>query len=174
MNEQQEMEIRLWEYIDGLCTEAEKSFVETHLASSAEWRKQYASLLSFQSTLQKDISLDEPSMRFTRNVMEEIGRFQIAPAAKSYINTKIIYGIGGFLLTLIVGFLIYAFAQVDWTAGSSVTDKLPLKLPNLQLSKALSNNYVNAFMILNMVLGLMLLDRYLGQRRKGWKNQTID
>jgi len=31
-----------------------------------------------------------------------------------------------------------------------------------------NNTFVNAFMMLNVVLGLMLFDRYLNSRRKKW------
>ncbi len=48
--------------------------------------------------------------------MDEIARYQVAPATKSYINKNIIRGIGAFFLSLITGLLIYIFAQVKWSS----------------------------------------------------------
>src|SRR5215213_8207408 len=106
MNQQQQIEERLWTYIDGQCAADEQSAIEKLLQSNVEWQSKYRELLEVHQMLQQS-ELEEPSLRFTRNVMEEIARMQIAPAAKSYINKKIIYGIGGFFITMIVGFLIY-------------------------------------------------------------------
>ncbi|ULQ53466.1 hypothetical protein [Flavihumibacter fluvii] len=164
------IDFQLWEYIDGLGSADERSVIAELIATNQEWRRKYEELIHFNASLSENIDLDSPSMRFTRNVMEEIARYQIAPSAKSYINKKIIYGIAGFFLTLIAGFLIYAIGQIDWTVGSG-TSALPIDFTKINFSKAFSNNYINAFMIINSVLGLMLLDRYLAQERKSWKKQ---
>src|SRR6478672_13555670 len=100
-----DMELRLWEYIDGLSTTEEKSVVETLIRENAEWRALYQELLQTHQSLAV-IDLEEPSMRFTKNVMEEIAKYQIAPATKTYINNRIIWGIGAFLVVLVIGFLI--------------------------------------------------------------------
>lgn len=110
--------------------------------------------------------LEEPSMRFTLNVMDEIARMKIAPATKTYINKKIIYGIGAFFLTMILGFLIYGFGQIDWSAGSNSNSIIPVDFGKLNFSVFFNNTYVNMFMMLNVVLGLMFLDRYLNKKRK--------
>ena len=96
--------------------------------------------------------------------MEEIAKYQIAPAAKAYINNKIIWGIGIFFITLIIGFLIYGFGQVDWNAGGD--NKLPIDISKVDYGKFFNNTYVNVFMMINVVLGLMLLDRYLAAKKK--------
>src|ERR1700730_6302252 len=100
------VEARLWNYIDGIASAEEKSAIEQLLQSNLEWQRKYRELLDVHQLLHA-IELEEPSLRFTRNVMEEIAKHQIAPATKSYINKKIIYGIGGFFVTMIIGFIIY-------------------------------------------------------------------
>src|SRR5690349_8004057 len=84
------MEARLWAYIDGLSEEA--SLIEKLVAENREWKEKYAELLDVHQ-LMGATELEEPSLRFTKNVMEEIARYQIAPATKEYINKKIIWGI---------------------------------------------------------------------------------
>ena len=162
MNTQQNIEERLWSYIDGHLGGEEKSTIEQLLQSNLEWQRKYRELLEVHELLQSS-ELEEPSMRFTRNVMEEIAKYQIAPATKSYINKWIIYGISTFFVTMIVGFLVYGLGQVDWT--SSGDTNLPIDLSKFDLSKFFNNTYVNIFMMVNVVLGLMLLDRYLSKKR---------
>ncbi|MBI1341831.1 MAG: hypothetical protein GC171_02730 [Terrimonas sp.] len=164
MDTQQNTESRLWDYIDGLSSPQEQSAIEAMLSSNLEWKSKYHELLEAHQLL-KSTELEEPSMRFTKNVMEEIAKYHIAPAAKSYINKKIIWSIGGFFITLILAFTIYGIAQVDWSAPTD-TSNLPIDINKIDFSKIFNNTFVNVFMMLNVVLGLMLLDRYLANQRK--------
>lgn len=164
MNTQQNIEERLWSYIDGVSGVDEKSAIEELLQSNLEWQRKYRELLDIHELLQSS-ELEEPSMRFTRNVMEEIARYQIAPATKTYLNKRIIYGIGTFLVTMIIGFLIYGFGQTDWSAGGNTNVNMPVDLGKVDFTKFFNNTYVNIFMMINVVLGLGLLDRYLSKKK---------
>jgi len=170
MSMQQNIENRLWDYIDGTSSVDEKSAIEKLLESNLEWKNKYRELLEVHG-LMKSAELEHPSMRFTKNVMEEIAKYHIAPATKTYINKKIIWGIAAFFITLIVGFLIYGFGQIDWSAGNSTTDKY-IDLNKIDLRKFFNNTYVNVFMMINVVLGLMLLDRFLANRRKEFRKHV--
>ena len=168
MNKQQTTEERLWDYIDGASSPGERTVIEQLIQTDIEWKSKYGELLEVQQLIQSS-ELDAPSMRFTRNVMEEIAKLQIAPATRNYINKRIIWGIGAFFITIIIGFLVYGFGQIDWTAQGD--SKLPVDISNIDFkkvdySKMFSNNLVNAFMMLNVILGLFLLDRYLANKRK--------
>jgi len=162
------MEGRLWEYIDGSGSLEERSVIEKLLADNQQWKEKYRELLELHQLVQVS-SLEEPSMRFTKNVMEEIAKYHIAPATRTYIDKKIIRGIGIFFITLIVGFLIYGFSQINWQ--SSADNSLPFDVSKVDLGKVdftkfFNNTYINIFMGINVVLGLMLLDRYLASKRK--------
>ncbi|MET0464336.1 MAG: hypothetical protein ABW007_14320 [Chitinophagaceae bacterium] len=163
MSEQLTMEERLWEYIDGMSTPEEKTVIDQLIEANAEWRAKYGELLEAHQLLFSS-ELEEPSMRFTKNVMEEIAVLQIAPAAKSYINKKIIWGIAIFFISMIAGFLIYGIGQVKWSSGSDGT-KIPVDFSKIDLSPMFNNTYINLFMMLNVVLGLFLFDRYLASKR---------
>lgn len=165
MDNVNDIEVRLWEYIDGFSNEAEKSAIEKLLAENAEWRAKYHELLEVHQSLNL-VELEEPSLRFTKNVMEEIAKYQIAPAAKSYINSKIIWGIGVFFITMIVGFFIYGFAQIDWTVAGESNKPLGFDLTKVDYSEMFNNNLMNGIMMLNIVLGLFLFDRYLSNKNK--------
>ncbi len=162
-------EVRLWEYIDGLSSAEEKSVIEELIENNAQWRVKYKELLEVQQLLQSS-ELEEPSMRFTRNVMEEISKLHIAPATKTYINKNIIRGLAFFFITLIVGFLVYGFGQIDWTVQGDT--KLPVDLTKVDYSRMFNNDWVNAFMMINVILGLFLLDRYLANKRKQFREEA--
>jgi hypothetical protein len=168
MNTELNMEDRLWEYIDGLSSHEEKSAIEKLLETNQQWKEKYHELFDLHQLVQSS-ALEEPSLRFTKNVMEEIGKYQIAPATKTYINNRIIWGIGAFLVVLVIGFLIYGFGQMDWNTSES---SLPIDLTKIDYSKFFSNTYVNVFMMINVVLGLVLLDRYLESKKKNIQKEA--
>lgn len=168
MDTQHSMEERLWEYIDGQGNAEERTVIEQLIAADAAWRAKYGELLEVHQLI-NSTELEEPSMRFTRNVMDEIARMQIAPATQSYINKNIIRGLTIFFVTMIIGFLIYGFGQIDWTAKND--PKMNIDLSAIDYSKIFNNNLVNAFMMLNVILGLFLLDRYLANKRKKFSEE---
>lgn len=163
MNTQHSPEERLWDYIDGISSPQEKTVIEQLLENDMEWKAKYSELLEVQQLLHSS-EMEAPSLRFTKNVMEEIAKLHIAPATKTYINKKIIWGIGIFFITLIAGFLVYGFGQIDWTVQSD--SKLPVDFGKVDYSKIFSNTFVNVFMMINVILGLFLLDRFLAAKRK--------
>ena len=167
------MEDQLWDYIDGLSNPAERSIIDELLATNQVWREKYRELLSVHQLLDAS-ELDAPSMRFTRNVMEEIARHHVAPATRSYINKNVIRGIGAFFLTLILGFTAYILAQFKWIghqgspSHSILTNNPSLgldKLNSVDVSKAFNGTYISLFMLISVIMGFILLDMYL-QRRK--------
>ena len=158
-----DIESRLWDYIDGRSPANELSAIEGLIRDNSEWRSKYNELLDIHS-LVNAVELEQPSMRFTKNVMEEIARYNISPAAKAYINQKVIWGIGAFFITVIVGFIVYGFSQVDWSAGSSSKGVFGINFSEVDYSQMFNNTYINLFMMLNVVLGLMLFDRYLNDK----------
>ena len=171
MNTQPNIEDRLWDYIDGTCSAEEKTFVEQLIATQEAWRSKYHELMDVHQLMNNSLELEQPSMRFSQNVMEEIARYQITPAAKSYINKKVIYGIGIFFLAMLAGFFIYGLAQVTWAGNGATGDLLAKYNPKIEWSKFFNNSYTTIFMMINAVLGLVLLDIYLGKKRKQLKGE---
>ena len=166
-----DIEVKLWEYIDGMVEPAEKSAIEQLIAENAEWRARYHELLDLHQSINL-VELEEPSLRFTRNVMDEIARHHIAPATKEYINKKIIWGIAAFFITVIVSFVVYGIAQVDWSTGGGDGALGGINFKQVDYSAMFSNTFVNIFIMLNIVLGLMLLDRYLADRRTKYMKEA--
>ena len=168
-NNKNGIEERLWNYIDGAASSQEKSIIDKLLESDTAWKTKYSELKELNRLLQSS-ELEAPSMRFSKNVMEEIAKMQISPATKSYINKNIIRGLGIFFVTMVVGFLVYGFGQVEWTEGKS--SGIIEKIGNVDYSKFFNNTWVNAFMMINVLLGLVLLDNFLSNKRKEYRKEA--
>ena len=173
MNTQHHMEERLWNYIDGLAPSDEQSVIARLVENDAAWKAKYHELLEISNLLHQS-TLEAPSLRFTRNVMEEIARQQIAPAAKKYINQKIIWGLSLFFITILAGFLIYGFGQTDWSqsSGNSTLSKQLNNIKGIDFSQFFNNTWMNVLIMINVVLGLFLLDNYLGNKRKQYRGES--
>ncbi|HEY0434593.1 MAG TPA: hypothetical protein VGC95_12005 [Chitinophagaceae bacterium] len=165
------LEPRLWEYIDGLGSAEERAAIEIAIHSRPAWKTKYDELMEIHQLVQTS-ALDEPSLRFTKNVMEEIAKYKIAPATKSYIDQKVVWGLGIFFVAMIVGFLIYGFGQADWTSTQQIEGVIPAEVTKFDFTKFFNNAWVNVFLMINVVLGLMLLDRYLDARKKKFQKEA--
>ncbi len=169
METQHNIEERLWNFIDGIASAEEKTVIEKLLETDAAWKEKYSELLQVNELL-KALELEAPSMRFSKNVMEEISKLHISPATKSYINNKIIWGLGFFFIALFVGFLIYGFGQMDWSSASE--SSITKNIGNIDISKFFNSKLVNVFMMINVILGLFLLDNYLNTKRKTFHKEA--
>ncbi len=96
------------------------------LAENPVWKSKYDELMSIHELLQKE-ELEMPSLRFTKNVMEEIAQYQVAPATKNYINKNVIRGITAFFLIMIAGLLF--ISSVRFTGAASSTGNLMPAIP---------------------------------------------
>jgi hypothetical protein len=171
MNEQQQMEERLWDFIDGIAGEPEKSAIEQLIATNTEWKNKFKELMAVHQLMESS-DLDEPSLRFTKNVMENIARFHVAPATRSYINKRIIWGIFGFFMLMILGFIVYGFAQLNLSNQGS-TDILSQYnfSKRIDFGKIFTSTYTNIFMLINVILGLVLMDMYLQRKKESFSQK---
>jgi hypothetical protein len=167
----QDIEQHIWDYIDGICSDGEKALVMKQLAENPDWQSKYSELMGIHELLEIQ-ELDMPSLRFTKNVMEEIVRHQVAPATKSYINKNMIRGIMAFFLIMIAGFFVYFIGQLHWN-GSSSNDILPESLDanKMNWSKLLNHSYINIFIGISAILGLILVDKYVQTRRNSGQTE---
>ena len=166
----QQIEEQLWNYIDGTASKEEIMFVERMIASDPVWKNQYNQLRQLNQLLVKDMELEEPSMRFSKNVMEQIIGLQPARPAVQYINKKIIRSIAAIFIFTIAAFIIYGFAKIQWTA-STTSFSLPIDLKStyanaFNINWHISSTWINIILMVNVFLGLMLLDSSLRRKKK--------
>jgi len=166
----QQMEEQLWNYIDGTAGQKEILFVEHMIATDAVWQHHYNQLLELNQLLTIDIELDEPSMRFSKNVMEQISGLQPARPTVQYINKNIIRGIAAIFIFSITAFIVYGFSKIQWTT-SGTSFSLPFDLKSgyantFKINWHISNTLINVILMVNVFLGLMLLDSSLRKKKK--------
>jgi len=169
MYTREQIEQHIWDYIDGLCTPEEKLMVEKLLQTDPEWKKTYLELRDFNTLVASTDFIDAPSMRFNRNVMEEVAKYKVAPPTSSYINKKIIYGVAGFMVFSIIAAVIYGISLLDFSQPASTTIVPEVNLEQYQFnwSQYLNSPIMYVFLFMDVIAGLLLLDRYL--RRKNEK-----
>lgn len=152
-------EEQLWNYIDGNCSPAEKIVIEEKLASDKSFALVYNELLSVNALLLSDLVLDEPSMSFTRNVMDMVN-LEIAPVTlKTQVNKAIIYAIAAFFVISILTIFGYAISQSNSTYAMP---NISFKINFSQLSNPMS---LYIFLMVDVVLGLLFLDGLLRSKR---------
>jgi hypothetical protein len=167
MQERINMEERIQDYIDGICNETESIEVAKYIASSQLWKETYVSLMELHTLLQTGFEPMEPSMRFSKNVMEQIGDINIAKATRQYLNPKVIWAFGILFAGILVLLLGYSISLADWTStGSDVTFKVPeIPIPSVNWEIYINSKTTMIFLFINIVLGLSLLDYWLPGKR---------
>ncbi|ETZ19380.1 hypothetical protein [Pedobacter sp. V48] len=112
--------------------------------------------------LLKGMEMEEPSMSFTRNVMEQIKLEKQPVALKTRVDNRIIYGIAAIFGAFIAGVFIYAIAN------STATYELPKLKIDLTgaVDKTLTPGFLTAFLFIDVVIALIYFDSIL-RRKKG-------
>jgi len=153
------IEQQLWDYIDGNLDATEAKSIEEKIRTNAEIKLQYEELLSLNIAFGK-IELDEPSMSFTRNVIESISLAPAPVALKTKVNTRIIYGIVGFFILSLVALFGYALFNLDFK-----TTDFDLKLnADFNWEKYISPTVLYIFLFADLVIGLIFMDYLLRKK----------
>ncbi|MBB2146188.1 hypothetical protein GM921_11875 [Pedobacter sp. LMG 31464] len=152
------IEEQLWNYIDGNCTAEEKIEIETKIAVNIQYHSIYQELLVVHNELNK-IDFEEPSMSFTRNVMDKVN-LELKPVAlKTKIDNRIIYSIGGFFALSMLSIFIYALAT------SNLTFDFKMPAMNFNVGKYINPTTIQLFLLVDVALGLLYLDSFLRKRK---------
>ncbi len=162
MKQDEEIEMLLWDFIDGRCDATEQMRIQSLIASDSVWKLKYDELQSLHQNIQP--GLEQPSMRFTKNVMEAIAHTQIAPATKKYINPYIVRGIAAFFIISIASVLLYALSITD-VSTASTPSIIPFNTSKFHFAALFNSNTTYAIILVNIVLGLVLIDSMLRRRR---------
>ncbi len=111
--------------------------------------------------LLKGMELEEPSMSFTRNVMEQVKLEKLPVSLKTRVDNRIIYGIAAIFGAFIAEVIIYAIAN---TTAS-------YKLPELKMDfseavdKTLTPGFLIAFLFIDVIIALVYFDSILRRKR---------
>ncbi|MFW0714594.1 hypothetical protein [Pedobacter sp. N23S346] len=150
------IEQQLWDYIDGNLDATQAKIIQEKIDTSAEIKFQYEELLNLNLAF-NEIEFEEPSMSFTRNVMESIELEPAPIALKTKVNTNIIYAIGGFFVTALMalfGYVLY-HSNLEFLNFS-----MRLNL-NFDWNKLINPAAIYGFLFVDLVIGLVFLDSLL-------------
>jgi len=162
------IEEKLWSYIDGTCPVDEQQTIDKLIASDESVRLKYQELLSLDKEFAA-LELDEPSMAFTYNVIEAIRTEEAMVPLKTTVNKRIILGIMLFFVLCLTGFIIYALTQIDISSATvpAIVSKVAIDIKVPQVNSQFSKPMVEGFMFFDVVLGLFLFDKYLRRNNSG-------
>jgi hypothetical protein len=156
------IEQRIWDYLDGTGTLQERELTEGLIKSDPVYKQVYEECRSFNSMVSA-LDQDEPSMGFTRNVMERINLEPVPATLKSLIDKRIIFGIAAFFLFTITALLGVLFYQIDWSQTTGF--KTPeFTMPAIDTAKYLNSTYINIFIFVDIIIALYLFDGFLRNR----------
>lgn len=150
------MEEKLWDYIDGLCTEEERKAISILIETDEIFRHKYLELKAFQENL-ASLDIEEPSMNFTFNVMESVKQEKILKPLQTVVDQRIIFGIAAFFIGCIVLLLGYVFMQINWHSSTQINVPI-IKLPTINAS--FSSILLKGFLFFDLILGLFFADHY--------------
>jgi len=101
--------------------------------------------------LMDSLEAEQPSMRFSKNVMDAIGDMEVAPVGKRYVNPLVVKGIAAVLILCILISIFLVF--IDAGSLPEYTNKLPQHFSLYLLG-------------INMVLFLILVERWLSSKKR--------
>jgi hypothetical protein len=163
-----DIEEKLWRYIDGLCTPAEREDFAALIEQDATVNAKYRELLGLNITLAA-MELDEPPMAFTYNVMETIRTENAMVPLKAAVNKRIIRGISIFFVVTLAALLILVFSSIKWS-GMALPANLTAHLKPTAINAGETKMMVQAFIFFDVMLGLYLFDAWL--RKKKASNES--
>ncbi|RYF93096.1 MAG: hypothetical protein EOO02_24495, partial [Chitinophagaceae bacterium] len=147
-------EENIWNYLDGSATAQERLELEQLMITDPAVKSLFKELNEV-SMLLKSTELDEPSMSFSRNVMEKVQQ-EIRPVAlKTRVDQRIMYVVGGFFILSILAVLL---AAVFGGSGAGADYELPQVSFNFDLDKYITPASRNIFLIVDAAIALIYLD----------------
>ena len=166
MSEDQEleMEMQIWEYLDGVCSAEDRERISMLIDNDAAWGAKYRQCLMLHEGIEQRMELEHPSMRFTMNVMDAVKEEHVAPAAKTYLNKWVIRSIAAIMMVMIGGILIDAMGSLE---ASSAEGGLfsRMKLDRIATPTLSFRTLMFTFLFCNVLAGLLLLDSIIRRRR---------
>ena len=161
-----EIESKIWEYIDNTCSLDERKQIQQNIESENEWKEIFENVYKIHNELQK-LTPEEPSLRFTQNVMDEVIQLKPYSIYSFYMNKYFLRGISLFFIIAISTLLIYSLTLVQWKLDSSSTSKFTI--PTIDWGNYFTFNintsFIKLFFAVDIILGLFFLDNWLRKKK---------
>jgi hypothetical protein len=109
------------------------------------------------------LETEQPSMRFTKNVMDSVEGLPVAKVSRRYVNPWIVKGIAAMLIAAILilsGYVyINAGSQHDYIAGLNSTN-------HTEFLHKVKGNFALYAVLANALLFLILIERIVSSKRR--------
>ena len=156
------IEQQVWDYLDGACSVQDGEKIAQLIETDQAYRSVYAELKVLHSDL-ANIELDEPSMSFTRNVMDKVAAAPVPGSIRSLVDKRIIYSIAAFFVLSLLVMLAVTIGQIDWTQPA--TAALPeYEIPKVDYLSFMDGTFFRVFLFADLILGLYFLDSIIRKR----------
>ncbi len=161
----------IWKYIDGHCNVAETAAFEQLLATDPSFKKAFEERQALDQGFQS-LTLEEPSMRFTTNVMENLPvLYQKLPARQLLgpVWIKAFWTSISFLMVSTLGIGFFSPDTATTTSSNEITRNL------IDIPQMLFLPYKSALILLAISSSLILLvmiDKRLDKARKNRQSTT--
>ncbi|HEY0896307.1 MAG TPA: hypothetical protein VGE15_07130 [Sphingobacteriaceae bacterium] len=155
-----EIEEKLWDYIDGVSTPGEKLEIEDRIRRDPAVAVLYRELVSFHAGL-AGLEPEHPSMGFTRKVMDAV-RQERRPVTV-VLDKRLVIGIPAFFGAVFLVFFTVLLYSVNWSQ-ESVQLPVDIAVPPAVYKTVFDGRYLMVFYLADVVLGLYFLDGILRKR----------
>lgn len=161
----------IWNYLDGIASEEERKRTEQLLESDTEFFELFEELSAIHLQISA-LDLDEPSMSFSRNLMEKIQLEHSLVPQKSLLGKWLINGIALFFLSAILCVLGILFFKVEWSQ-SSETDWFDFTMPQFTLGSSSYSFLINLFVFVDIIVVLYFFDIFFSKRMKSKNDHNL-
>jgi len=157
------IEQQLWDYIDGNLDSIQAKAIEERIASETAIKTLYESLLQVNTRFNQ-MDFDEPSMSFTRNVMERIESVPAPVVLKTKVDQRIIRSLAAFFILAVAVPLAYAISQSEL--------HMPAINFDFNFQKYVSPLALNIFLGFDLILALILVDFFMRKKLRQQNTQA--
>jgi hypothetical protein len=164
MATEQTIQQELQDYMDGLCSPEKAAEIENKLAMHPEWLKEFEAFTDLETLLKSPGQMMEPSVRFTKNVMESIEGLHVAKPASAYLNKWIFYAIAGLLGAALLAIFGISIAQMDW--GTTTETPTTFQVPSFHWQGLYSSKVLQVAIMANIILGFVLIEKAVSKRNQ--------
>ncbi len=162
---EEHIEQQLWEYIDGTCSDTERARIAMLIANDAAWKSKYEELQALHAEVLGILELEQPPMRFTKNVMDTITKAHPETAPKQYFNMIVIRGIAAFFIITIGFGLAYTLFTTNWSAPTNSTTTSWYSVPKVNVPTLFDSSFSNVAIAIIVIMGLALIDTALRTKK---------
>jgi hypothetical protein len=157
------LEEQIWDFIDGNLSESESQKIQHLINSDQEVERMYKNFLSF-NVFTTNMDLEEPSMSFTRNVMDDVATIPAPVLLKTKVDNRVIYGIAAFFGIALIAVFVFAIYKSSGEKSS------------LQFDFSINTDFfenkilLSTFLAADLIIAMLFIDgvvrKRLNQREK--------